>query len=176
MQTRAFCDLFFLFRKICCPWLLRPINKSSGSHPVAPDILLAMAGGFRVTLLDCWANINLLDSCFCSPIASPAPQGIGLASVVIESYLNIYYIIILAWALFYLFSSFTSELPWTTCTNTWNTGIVVRAPEMAPPPRGLGCPWPTVTEPRAELASKPSYEGFGAVLLAGLPVGTYASP
>ncbi|KAF5919390.1 hypothetical protein HPG69_009871 [Diceros bicornis minor] len=51
----------------------------------------------------------------------PLLQGIGLASVVIESYLNVYYIIILAWALFYLFSSFTSELPWTTCTNNWNT-------------------------------------------------------
>ncbi|XP_047598540.1 sodium- and chloride-dependent betaine transporter isoform X2 [Lutra lutra] len=51
----------------------------------------------------------------------PLLQGIGLASVVIESYLNIYYIVILAWALFYLFSSFTSELPWTTCTNSWNT-------------------------------------------------------
>lgn len=41
--------------------------------------------------------------------------------MVIESYLNIYYIVILAWALFYLFSSFTSELPWTTCTHNWNT-------------------------------------------------------
>ncbi|XP_026303581.1 sodium- and chloride-dependent betaine transporter [Piliocolobus tephrosceles] len=51
----------------------------------------------------------------------PLFQGIGLASVVIESYLNIYYIIILAWALFYLFSSFTSQLPWTTCSNVWNT-------------------------------------------------------
>lgn len=50
-----------------------------------------------------------------------------MASVVIESYLNIYYIIILAWALFYLFSSFTSQLPWTTCTNSWNTGICVSA-------------------------------------------------
>ncbi|XP_063495961.1 sodium- and chloride-dependent betaine transporter isoform X3 [Symphalangus syndactylus] len=51
----------------------------------------------------------------------PLFQGIGLASVVIESYLNVYYIIVLAWALFYLFSSFTSELPWTTCNNFWNT-------------------------------------------------------
>nr|XP_039317674.1 sodium- and chloride-dependent betaine transporter isoform X4 [Saimiri boliviensis boliviensis] len=51
----------------------------------------------------------------------PLFQGIGLASVVIESYLNVYYIIVLAWALFYLFSSFTSELPWTTCSNFWNT-------------------------------------------------------
>uniref|UniRef100_A0A8C4MSP2 Transporter n=1 Tax=Equus asinus asinus TaxID=83772 RepID=A0A8C4MSP2_EQUAS len=54
----------------------------------------------------------------------PLLQGIGTASVVIESYLNIYYIVILAWALFYLFSSFTSELPWTTCTHNWNTGIL----------------------------------------------------
>uniref|UniRef100_A0A8C4MP11 Transporter n=1 Tax=Equus asinus asinus TaxID=83772 RepID=A0A8C4MP11_EQUAS len=53
----------------------------------------------------------------------PLLQGIGTASVVIESYLNIYYIVILAWALFYLFSSFTSELPWTTCTHNWNTGM-----------------------------------------------------
>ncbi|XP_065779633.1 sodium- and chloride-dependent betaine transporter [Muntiacus reevesi] len=51
----------------------------------------------------------------------PLLQGIGLASVVIEAYLNIYYIIILAWALFYLFSSFTSKLPWTTCAHAWNT-------------------------------------------------------
>ncbi|KAG7272944.1 hypothetical protein CRUP_020187 [Coryphaenoides rupestris] len=32
-----------------------------------------------------------------------------------------YYIIILAWAFFYLFSSFSSELPWASCTNSWNT-------------------------------------------------------
>ncbi|XP_007503846.2 sodium- and chloride-dependent betaine transporter isoform X1 [Monodelphis domestica] len=51
----------------------------------------------------------------------PLFEGIGVASVVIEAYLNVYYIIILAWALFYLFSSFTSQLPWTTCTNFWNT-------------------------------------------------------
>lgn len=53
-----------------------------------------------------------------------------MASVVIESYLNIYYIIILAWALFYLFSSFTWELPWTTCTNSWNTGICLSVPSL----------------------------------------------
>lgn len=61
---------------------------------------------------------------------SPCPQGIGLASVVIEAYLNIYYIIILAWALFYLFSSFTSELPWTTCAHSWNTGTCWVGPGM----------------------------------------------
>lgn len=28
----------------------------------------------------------------------------------------------MAWALYYLISSFTGQLPWTTCRNTWNTG------------------------------------------------------
>uniref|UniRef100_A0A4X1ULR1 Transporter n=1 Tax=Sus scrofa TaxID=9823 RepID=A0A4X1ULR1_PIG len=51
----------------------------------------------------------------------PLLQGIGVASVVIEAYLNVYYIVILAWALFYLFSSFTSELPWMSCAHSWNT-------------------------------------------------------
>lgn len=48
--------------------------------------------------------------------------GIGYSSQVIETYLNIYYIIILSWALFYLFSSFTTVLPWASCNNPWNSG------------------------------------------------------
>lgn len=37
-------------------------------------------------------------------------------------YSSIYYVIILAWGFFYLFSSFNSELPWSSCRNSWNTG------------------------------------------------------
>nr|XP_014343876.1 PREDICTED: sodium- and chloride-dependent GABA transporter 2-like [Latimeria chalumnae] len=51
----------------------------------------------------------------------PIFEGIGYASMIIESYLNVYYIVILSWALFYLFSSFTAELPWATCNHYWNT-------------------------------------------------------
>lgn len=48
--------------------------------------------------------------------------GIGYASQVIVILLNFYYIIVLAWALFYLFSSFTIDLPWGSCDHEWNTG------------------------------------------------------
>ncbi|XP_044272963.1 sodium- and chloride-dependent betaine transporter [Varanus komodoensis] len=51
----------------------------------------------------------------------PIFEGIGYASQVIESYLNIYYIVILAWALFYLFNSFAAVLPWSHCNNPWNS-------------------------------------------------------
>ncbi|XP_048462621.1 sodium- and chloride-dependent taurine transporter-like [Rhincodon typus] len=47
--------------------------------------------------------------------------GIGCASIVIVSLLNVYYIVILAWGLYYLFQTFQSELPWATCGHTWNT-------------------------------------------------------
>ncbi|KAM6284592.1 sodium- and chloride-dependent betaine transporter isoform 1-T3 [Spheniscus humboldti] len=55
----------------------------------------------------------------------PIFEGIGYASQVIECYLNIYYIIILSWALFYLFSSFTTVLPWASCNNPWNSDLCV---------------------------------------------------
>ncbi|KAM9467461.1 sodium- and chloride-dependent GABA transporter 2-like [Clarias gariepinus] len=51
----------------------------------------------------------------------PMFEGIGIASQVIVVYLNIYYIVVLAWAVFYLFSCFQTALPWMTCDHEWNT-------------------------------------------------------
>lgn len=48
--------------------------------------------------------------------------GMGYASQIIIFYGCISYIVILAWAFLYFFSSFSGELPWATCNNTWNTG------------------------------------------------------
>lgn len=50
-----------------------------------------------------------------------SPAGIGYASIVIVSLLNIYYIVILAWGLYYLFQCFQPELPWAKCNQPWNT-------------------------------------------------------
>uniref|UniRef100_UPI00398EB07C solute carrier family 6 member 4a isoform X2 n=1 Tax=Pristiophorus japonicus TaxID=55135 RepID=UPI00398EB07C len=51
----------------------------------------------------------------------PIFKGIGYAICIIDLFLAFYYNTIIAWALYYLYSSFTSELPWTTCNNAWNT-------------------------------------------------------
>ncbi len=44
-----------------------------------------------------------------------------MGTVVMSFLLATYYNVIMAWALFYLFSSFTSSLPWETCDNQWNS-------------------------------------------------------
>ncbi|XP_069824557.1 sodium-dependent noradrenaline transporter isoform X1 [Dendropsophus ebraccatus] len=51
----------------------------------------------------------------------PCFKGVGYTVILIALYVGFYYNVIIAWSLYYLVSSFTSELPWTTCGNKWNT-------------------------------------------------------
>ncbi|CAH1777720.1 unnamed protein product [Owenia fusiformis] len=60
-----------------------------------------------------------------SPLAvwkmSPLCKGIGYGVVVLGTVSNIYYIVIVAWAFYFVIASFTWTLPWITCNNSWNT-------------------------------------------------------
>lgn len=47
--------------------------------------------------------------------------GIGWAVVLIAFYTDFFYNVVIAWSIHFLFSSFTSELPWATCGHEWNT-------------------------------------------------------
>ncbi|CAB1430241.1 unnamed protein product [Pleuronectes platessa] len=51
----------------------------------------------------------------------PMFEGVGIASQVTVFYMNSYFIVILAWNIFYLIHSFKSPLPWSTCDNEWNS-------------------------------------------------------
>lgn len=48
-------------------------------------------------------------------------SGIGWAVVLIAFYTDFFYNVVIAWSIHFLFSSFTSELPWATCGHEWNT-------------------------------------------------------
>ncbi|ELU09587.1 hypothetical protein CAPTEDRAFT_166146 [Capitella teleta] len=51
--------------------------------------------------------------------AVPVFKGIGYAMVVISGLVCIYYNLIIAYTLYYLFASFTLELPWQHCRDEW---------------------------------------------------------
>lgn len=47
--------------------------------------------------------------------------GVGFTVILISFYVGFFYNVIIAWALHYFFSSFTMDLPWIHCNNTWNS-------------------------------------------------------
>ena len=49
---------------------------------------------------------------------APALKGLGFAMLCITFYVAIYYNVIIAWTLFYMFSGMQSVLPWTTCNSS----------------------------------------------------------
>ncbi|CAK1546755.1 unnamed protein product [Leptosia nina] len=56
---------------------------------------------------------------------APIFKGIGYAAAVMSCWMNVYYIVILAWAIFYFFMSMRSDVPWRNCDNYWNTETCV---------------------------------------------------
>ncbi|XP_040613671.1 sodium-dependent dopamine transporter isoform X2 [Mesocricetus auratus] len=51
----------------------------------------------------------------------PVLKGVGFTVILISFYVGFFYNVIIAWALHYFFSSFTMDLPWIHCNNTWNS-------------------------------------------------------
>jgi len=47
--------------------------------------------------------------------------GVGIGYMVLNSLVAVYYNVIIAKALYYIFGSFTWELPWASCGHDWNT-------------------------------------------------------
>jgi SNF family Na+-dependent transporter len=53
---------------------------------------------------------------------SPNLGGIGISSLVVNGFIVIYYNVIIAWVLFFLFNTFHKNLPWGICYGhvAWN--------------------------------------------------------
>ncbi|XP_069125071.1 sodium- and chloride-dependent GABA transporter 2-like [Argopecten irradians] len=54
-------------------------------------------------------------------IFCPLIQGLGLGLLFLMILCVWYYVMLTTWVIYYLYQSFTSPLPWSTCGNQWNT-------------------------------------------------------
>uniref|UniRef100_A0A8V5GGQ2 Transporter n=1 Tax=Melopsittacus undulatus TaxID=13146 RepID=A0A8V5GGQ2_MELUD len=52
---------------------------------------------------------------------SPMFKGVGYGMMVVSTYIGIYYNVVICIAFYYFFVSMTRVLPWTYCSNAWNT-------------------------------------------------------
>ncbi|XP_055841972.1 sodium- and chloride-dependent glycine transporter 1-like isoform X1 [Episyrphus balteatus] len=52
---------------------------------------------------------------------APIFQGLGFCTLVVITFVTIYYMVIIAWIIFYLFASFWPRLLWGYCNNEFNT-------------------------------------------------------
>ncbi|KAM8867934.1 sodium- and chloride-dependent neutral and basic amino acid transporter B(0+)-like [Synchiropus picturatus] len=85
---------------------------------------------YFLTLVFCGLPVFFLESSlgqFCSqgPInvwrAVPLLQGVGIAAVVLNTIIGIYYNTIVAYSLYYMIASFQFPLPWSTCSSLFGS-------------------------------------------------------
>lgn len=96
--------------------------KNGGGAFLVPYVLFLLSCGIPQFLMETAMGQYTSQGCItCWRHFCPLFEGIGYATQVVIAYAAVSYIVIQAWAFFYLFHSFSAEIPWASCKNTWNT-------------------------------------------------------
>ncbi|CAH8674188.1 unnamed protein product [Schistosoma bovis] len=95
--------------------------KNGGGAFLIPYFISVFLAGIPLFLLEVTVGQVTRRGVIAAWNICPLFQGIGYACTLINFFLNCYYTVILAWAFHFIFSSFTNQLPWTRCDQSWNT-------------------------------------------------------
>ncbi|XP_061183571.1 sodium- and chloride-dependent GABA transporter 1-like isoform X1 [Saccostrea echinata] len=111
--------------------------KSGGGAFFIPYVMFLVLCGVPLFFLE--ASYGQFSSL--SPISvwrmCPLFKGVGVGMVMVSAIVCIYYNVIVAWTLYFLYMSFRAVLPWSTCDNDWNTeNCVVGIGNIHNPTRG----------------------------------------
>ncbi|ELU04638.1 hypothetical protein CAPTEDRAFT_155040 [Capitella teleta] len=93
--------------------------KSGGAVFFIPYVIMLVFVGMPIFFLELslgqFTSSGPLTCWGCVPIF----KGIGVGMMFVSGMVAIYYNMIIAWSLFYLFASFTTNLPWEHCDKEW---------------------------------------------------------
>ncbi|XP_065202234.1 sodium-dependent serotonin transporter-like [Planococcus citri] len=96
--------------------------QNGGGAFLIPWSLMFLFGGLPLFYME--LALGQFHRCGCLTLwkhICPALKGVGYAICLLDVYMGMYYNTVIGWAVYYLFASMRSELPWTTCLNSWNT-------------------------------------------------------
>ncbi|ESO82402.1 hypothetical protein LOTGIDRAFT_134594 [Lottia gigantea] len=96
--------------------------KNGGGAFLIPYLIMLVFGGLPLFYME--LALGQFQRCGCLTVWNricPLFKGVGMAICIIATFVAIYYNTIIAWAVYFFFSSFRAQPPWLTCNNTWNT-------------------------------------------------------
>ncbi|VDK43714.1 unnamed protein product [Anisakis simplex] len=105
-------------------------QKNGGGAFLVPYIIMMVVEGMPLFLIELGIGQRLQTG----PVGvwnaiHPYLGGVGVSAAIVSFLVALYYNVIITWCIYYLFNSFTSELPWSTCPV--ENGTIVRECALA---------------------------------------------
>ncbi|XP_062601592.1 sodium-dependent dopamine transporter-like [Saccostrea cucullata] len=108
--------------------------RNGGGAFLFPYLLMLCLAGIPLFYMElALGQYNKTGAITCWGRLCPLFKGIGWAVVLIAFYTDFFYNVVIAWSIHFLFSSFTSELPWASCGHSWNTEFCYEGKPSAVP-------------------------------------------
>ncbi|PAA74854.1 hypothetical protein BOX15_Mlig005956g4 [Macrostomum lignano] len=96
--------------------------KNGGGAFLIPFLAFLVFSGTPIFMME----LSLGQFTSCGPLRcwefAPGLRGMGVSMVLVSALVAIYYNVLMAWSIWYLFASFTSVLPWSYC-GSWSSQV-----------------------------------------------------
>ncbi|KAK2182640.1 hypothetical protein NP493_343g01015 [Ridgeia piscesae] len=96
--------------------------RNGGGAFLFPYLFMVVVAGFPIMFLEfAFGQYGATGIVTIWQKGCPLFEGIGWSITVVTFTMCIYYNMLIAYSVYFIFASFTSQLPWETCGNPWNT-------------------------------------------------------